>query len=375
VDEYFWTITRAPNGDKTFTISAEQCVVLTAKYGGAPEFLVLNFLPEGGIICHQLSYQNAITLAPVTVALTAFYNLAPGQVAHTIVDVPFATAHPKLTSVSPATPQDAQMIYFDGITNGLVNVNLATGITLSQYTIPTFTQVSVFGIRPSVTGASNEVWAVAPQTIYVVNTANGTLSGSIPLPSLASTAANPAGIVFTNSGATALYAVGYDSPDSAGNNGALLLFDVASRTLKSTFLLKYAPTAIVMAPDGLTAYLIGAGKITYYDMFSGTADLTAPFPLLITGQQVFIHPDGTRLFFNTNYVLNVFDLTTRKVVSQFNSGLPSTGGTTMQMSPDGSNVWFSNAGGTLAIMDTRYGVVLGMPTASPQTSVYPGPAN
>lgn len=90
---------------------------------------------------------------------------------------------------------------------------------------------------------------------------------------------------------------------------------------------------------------------------------------------MFIHPDGTRLFWNVGTQLDVFDLTTRKVTNQFNSGLPTTSAASIQMSQDGSTVWFANGAGNLAIVDTRYGNVLGQLTASPQTAVYPGPAN
>jgi hypothetical protein len=138
-----------------------------------------------------------------------------------------------------------------------------------------------------------------------------------------------------------------------------------------------------MAPDGLTAYLLSnAGEITYYDVLSGTADLSVStytpgmsggYPGL--GTSVFIHPDGTRLFWNVGTQLDVFDLTTRKVTNQFNSGLPTTSAASIQMSQDGSTVWFANGAGNLAIVDTRYGNVLGQLTASPGTAVYPGPAN
>jgi len=61
-----------------------------------------------------------------------------------------------------------------------------------------------------------------------------------------------------------------------GNLGVLLAFDAVTQTLTSTLLLKYAPTALVMSPDGLTAYLLSSsGMITYYDVLSGTADLSA----------------------------------------------------------------------------------------------------
>jgi hypothetical protein len=382
--QYTWQITRAASGAKTFSFVAYKCtytgIIGTPINGG---FVGLP-IPYPGPLCDQLPQSTALTLTPVEAAMTEFNNLAP-DVAHYVNYGPFAErVHPLLTLAQPATQSDAQMILFDGITNNIVDVDLTTNAILSQVTIPTSTQVSVFGIVPSVMGASNEVWALSSdQGIFIVDTGAGKLTANIPIPSLVVGNTVPAAIVFTKSGNTALYAVSYYTPDSSGNNGALLVFDVASRTLRSTLLLKYAPTALVMAPDGLTAYLLSnAGEITYYDVLSGTADLSAStytpgmsggYPGL--GTLVFIHPDGTRLFWNVGTQLDVFDLTTRKVTNQFNSGLPTTSAASIQMSQDGSTVWFANGAGNLAIVDTRYGNVLGQLTASPQTAVYPGPAN
>jgi hypothetical protein len=379
--QYTWQITRAASGAKTFSFVAYSCsyfyllkVPFVNKYIG---------IDYPGPVCNPLPQGQAEALSPVLAALTLFYGLAPDY-AHYKVYGPFARpAHPELTLAQPATPADAQMILYDGITNNIVDLDLTTNAILSQYTIPISTYVSVFGIVPSVTGASNEVWAVSPQQgVFVVNTGNGTLTANIPIPSLNVANTVPVGIVFTNSGNTALYAVRYYTPDSAGNNGALLVFDVASQTLTSTLLLKYAPAALVMAPDGLSAYLLSnGGMITYYDVFSGTADLSASTytPGMNNGYpgsnaQVFIHPDGTRLFWGVGVYLEVFDLVTRQVTAQFNSGLPTTSAS-MQMSQDGSTVWFADTLGNLSILDTRYGSILGMPTGSPQTAVYPGPAN
>ena len=193
---------------------------------------------------------------------------------------------------------------------------------------------------------------------------------------------NPVGIVFTNSGLTALYAVAYYTPDSAGNNGVLLVFDVPNRKLRSMLPLKNAPSALLMAPDALTAYLLSStGNITYYDVLSGTADLTvSTFTPGIGGgygppDQVVIHPDGTRLFWNYGFSLVVFDLTTHKIANQFSSGLPNGSAlASMQMSQDGSTMWFANALGSVAILDTRYGNILGAFQAMPKGAIFPGPA-
>ena len=194
-------------------------------------------------------------------------------------------------------------------------------------------------------------------------------------------AVSPAGIVFTNDGATALEAVTFSSPDSAGNQGALLVFDAAGRTLTSTLLLKDRPTALVMAPDSYTAYLLDdAGNIAYYDILSGTADLklstfTPGKAGGYSGFAVFIHPDGTRLFWNNGTQLSVFDLTTHKLTAAVNSGLTTTLAASMQMSQDGATIWMANAAGAVAVFDTRAVQFLGTFTTDPGSAVYPGPVN
>ena len=72
----------------------------------------------------------------------------------------------------------------------------------------------------------------------------------------------------------------------------------------------------------------------------------------------------------------VFDLTTHKIVNQFNSGLPASSAlASMRMSQDGSTMWFNNTLGNVVIMDTRYGSPTGGFQAMPFSSIFPGPAN
>jgi hypothetical protein len=162
----------------------------------------------------------------------------------------------------------------------------------------------------------------------------------------------------------------------------LLVFDAVNRRLVSTLLLKDRPTALLMAPDSYTAYLLDdAGEITWYDILSGTADLS--FSTFTPGQaggygsaaQVFIHPDGTRLFWNSEALLSIFDLTTHKVTYAISSGLPSTGSTSMRMSQDGATIWMTSSTGAVAVYDTRSGNFFGTFTTDPGTAVYPGVAN
>jgi hypothetical protein len=274
----------------------------------------------------QATYPYAATRP----AIAPFYNQFPNGEA--------------TTTVQPTAPPDVRMIFLDGAgSSSMVAIDLTNPGVIGHVTVPSV--AGPFGIRPSATGPANEVWtANGGLEVSVVDFGSQTLLANILTPSIPQAVA-PTGIVFTNGGATALEAVSYYSPDSAGNNGALLVFNAVSRTVTSTLLLKNAPGAIVIAPDGLTAYIMTSAGVTYYDVLSGTADLTASTYTSglgggYGGGPVFIHPDGTRLFWNTNYILNVFDLTTRRVTNLFNSGLPSTAGSAMTVSQDGARAYF-----------------------------------
>jgi len=352
-------------------------------------------------VCQLLSYSQALSLGPIQAAFAWFYSLAPGQVAHNIDYIPndyfkylpaiAEPVHPgvtpgralrsRLTAAPPSTPVDPEMIFLDGLSYNIVEYDVMTDTITSQVTLPP--QARVFALEPTIMGPENTVWTAHAGTvneISICDLATQSVVATIPTPSLNPDNTVPVGLVFTNGGEAALYAVSYYTPDSSGNNGTLLVFDAASQTLAYTLPLKYAPTALLMAPDGLTAYLLSnTGMITYFDVLSGTADLTASTdtPGMENGyagvnSDVFIHPDGTRLFWNVGTQLEVFDLTTRQVTNSFNSGLPATS-TSMQMSQDGSTIWFANALGNVVIFDTQSGGILGTYQV-PESSVYPGPA-
>jgi len=384
--KYSWQIYRNADGSKQFNLVAMKCTYNVYLYGEDPPLLTLN--PP---LCLPLPEEDALLLSPVAVARTKFFNLAPMATHYTVYrravhdhdDRPLSlSAQPRLTTAQPAIPADPQMILYDGITNNIVDLDLTNFTILGQVTIPISAFVSTFGIVPTGSGPENVVWAVSPQVgIFVVDVGAQSLSGPIPTPSLSPDNTVPVGIVFSNDGATAFYAASYYTPDSTGNHGALLVYDVASQTLTSTLLLKYAPTALLMAPDGLTAYLLSnTGMITYYDVLSGTADLSLSTytPGLFGGYpgnaaQVFIHPDGTRLFWGDGKILEVFDLNTHKLINGFNTNLPGAVAS-MQMSQDGSMMWFADSLGNVVILDPRSGVTLGTYTTTPGSVVYPGPA-
>ena len=377
---FSWEIIENPDGSKSFLFMANACSISL----GPIE--TINSLVTN---CHPISESAAEDIGAIDQAEKEFYSIAPNAIHNLPVysPLPFVRgAHPGLTVVQPAAPVDPQMIMFDGLSYNIVEFDLTTFAMTSSVTLPP--QARAFGVRPTATGPANEVWTAHGGTVNEISICDlgaQSVLATIPTPSLDPNNTVPVGVVFTSSGLNALYAVSYYTPDSAGNNGTLLVFDAVGRTLTSTLLLKYAPTSVLMAPDGLTAYLIqnsnSGAVVSYYDMLSGTADLTASLepPGVSTGYSgigsVFIHPDGTRLFWNVGPNLSVFNLTTRQVTNSFSSGLATGSAVLIRMSQDGSSMWFNSALGKVVILDTLNGNILGTYQGSPNGAVYPGPAN
>jgi hypothetical protein len=342
-------------------------------------------------------------LYPVVPPLFSYY--AGGETSYSPLSRPESAGavSPDLTTVPPVTPPDPQMIFVDEQGAGLLEVDLTTLTAMNPVALPP--DVTNFAIRPSATGPAKEVWTVSyPAGISIVDLATGTVTATIPVALLnqnnVNTVPSNQTTGFTNDGATFFYALPYITPDSAGNNGALLVFDAATRTLTSTLLQKAAPAVLTMAPDGLTAYLLsgtGNGNITYYDVLSGTADLSAQ--LYTPGVDfsfngigpVFSHPDGTRLFWNAPFLaannapgggeIQVFDLKTRQTSNSFTYSLPiGTNPVTFQMSQDGATftVTYSGFGavpGGMVVMDSLSGNVLATSQFSEMPLVvFPGPS-
>lgn len=333
--------------------------------------------------CTQLSKGAAKEIEVIADGLKEFYTIAPKAIHNEPVyggPVPGGPP-PRLAMGQPTTPSDPSVIALDGGGNSIYQFDFTTLSFVSQVVVPNTS--GPFGVRPVATGSPNEVWvANVGVEVSVVDLAAQMLVTNIPTPSVPQSAV-PVGFGFTNDGTQAFEAIGFYSPDSFGNKGALLVFDAVNRVVTSTFPLKNAPTALVMAPDSSTAYILsGSGELTYYDVLSGTADLTlSTFTPGLSGgyggvaSRVSIHPDGTRLFWNTGTQLNVFDLNAHKIVKQFSSGLPSTSPIgTAYLSQDGSTFWFSNQQGTVVILDSLYGNVFGTYTVNPNSTVLPGPA-
>jgi YVTN family beta-propeller protein len=319
--------------------------------------------------------------SPVDSVLAPFYNYYSGgglQYSPLFRSRSVAPVRPDLTTIQAVPPPDPQLIFLDGFGTGLIAIDMTTLSVVSQVAVPSL--VGPFGIRPATGG--NEVWvANYGSEVTVVDLATQNVITNIQTPSIAPTISEvpQVGFAFTPDGATALEAIKYYTPDSSGNSGALLVFDAANRTVTSTMPLKFEPAALVMAPDGLTAYLLSSkGNITYYDVLSGTADLTLSTytPGMNGGYPglgpVYIHPDGTRLFWNINYLLVVFDLTAHTTTT-FTSGLSSSAAPTFDLSQDGGTAYFTDKAGDVVIMNTQHGTILGTINTGAPTSVFAGP--
>ena len=88
---------------------------------------------------------------------------------------------------------------------------------------------------------------------------------------------------------------------------------------------------------------------------------------------MYIHPDGTRLFWNVGVYLVTFDLTAHTITSEVNSGLPTTVGRTFTLSSDGARAYFSDGLGDVAIIDTNFGNILISFNTGASTLVLAGP--
>jgi hypothetical protein len=294
------------------------------------------------------------------------------------------TLKPHLTTAQPLALPNPSMTFLDGFTYNFTQFDMVTNSVIASFALPS--QAGAYAFRPTSTGANHEIWATHGGTVNEISISDltaGAVLSTISTPALDTNNSTPTGIVFTKDGNTVLYAAGFYKPDSSGNNGVLMVFDAVHRTLKSTFPLSIIPTNLIMAPDGLTAYLIGSGKILYYDILSGTADLSATFPVnqttfgnTIFGPVVFIHPDGTRLFFdNYGYSLGTFDLTARKMTTNIPYTFPVGDGMgELQMSQDGSTITLLDRQGNISSYDTQYWNLTPVFSTNPMYAIFSGPA-
>jgi hypothetical protein len=361
--QFKWKILRTYDGnppmlvEKSFDFAVESCKYYYG-YSGRGALLAQDTLQ-----CKPVDQKKAERLAPVEPGLIKFESWESTRVPKTI------HYGGKFAVVQPANPGNPRMIFFDGLLNAMILYDLKTFGIVGQVTVPS--QARVFGVRPE----SNEVWVAHAGLVNEISMSDvGTQSmlGAIPTPSLDPNTNVPVGIVFTNSGLTALYAVSRFPADTAGNRGALLVYDVAGRKLTATLPLNFAPTAVLMAPDGLTAYVAGSGKVAYYDVLSGTAELIANMPYF--GGGIFVSPDGTRLLFDQGRELGLFDLNMR-TSSSFSYQLPATAtAVSVHMAQDGSSVVVVDTQGNSTTIDARFGNVLSRAKSDVTAKEFPGPA-
>ncbi|MEP7353937.1 MAG: hypothetical protein ABI824_11960 [Acidobacteriota bacterium] len=338
-------------------------------------------------VCNDVDESMLSKFSAVGAVEAAFYSqfpdgseeygpfASPGS-AQDVVSLP----SPRLKTVSPRTPVNDRLIFLDGLGNTLMAMDMSNLQIISNVVVPS--TVGPLGIRPSATLPQNEVWVANGGTaVTVSDLGTQQVVTNILTPQLPVGLAT-AGIVFTKDGKTAFEAVKFFSPDASGNQGALVAFDAVNRKVTSTLLFKFQPVAILAAPDGYSLYLLNADStITYYDILSGTADLTiSTFTPGKSGGfnpagQVYVHPDGTRLLWSSGGNLEVFDLTTRKVIHQFSFGLPSTiaASAAMTMSQDGNRVYISDSLGDVITMETDAGGILMTSNTGTATSVFGGP--
>jgi hypothetical protein len=365
-----------PNGEKILNFTVCNFFWQEGEYESALAAIGPGPLPS----CPAIAQSKAETLSFVqslesTVITWAAQAMTAYKINYGTLDRP-ALSLP--STATPSAPPNPFLVFVDGLSGNVMKFDLQAGSVVGQVQPPS-SAIGPVGLRPGAAGSTNEVW-VANQTpqVTVADLGEQSILANIATPSLPSSF-SPSGIVFTNSGNTAFEAVKYFSPDSSGNNGALVVFDAVNRVVKTTFPLRYAPAVMIMAPDELTIYLLSTGgEITYYDVLSGTADLSVSTftPGLDNGYpgtgNAFVHADGTRLFWNVGPFLEVFDLTLRKGTSQFASGLTTASAITLEVSQDGSIAIMANGQGSIILLDTLHGLVLGTAQNSTSTLAIPG---
>ncbi len=382
-EKLVFQIVRNPDGSKTFFFHVQHCQSLEHWELKGPT--IGTAVPTMSTItnCYDVNQSTALEVGDVEAQLGLFLD-SYGDALHRIVYVLGPVSISKslrdyFTAAAPTPPNDPYITMLDGLGNSLLKFDLTNFSILSQVVVPS--TVGPYGVRPTLMGPQNEYWvANGSSGIAIADLASQTVTANIATPSVPS-GALPVAILFTNDGNTAFEAFHYDTADASGNLGLLVVFDAVKQAVTSTLALKYAPSAFVMAPDGLTAYLLSyTGMITYYDVLSGTADLSITtytpgqaggYPGI--GAPVFIHPDGTRLFWNVGGQVESFDLAQHKVTAQFDSGLPTTSASTMTLSGDGLTVIVSDGAGNESFLDSQFGSPQGSFTAAAAAQVFVGP--
>jgi hypothetical protein len=382
-EKLVFQIIRNPDGSKTFRFYVQHCQSLDhwELRGPTPGTAVPTMTITTN--CYNVDLSTATEVGAVEAQVGLFldsYGDALHRIAYGAPPGPIGNSlRPHFTTVTPTPPGNPYITMLDGLGNSLLKFDLTNFSILSQVVVPS--TAGPYGVRPTLMGPQNEYWVANGWSgVAITNLASQKVTANIATPSVPS-GSLPVAILFTNDGNTAFEAFGYSSPDASGNLGLLVVFDAVKQAVISTLPLKYAPSAFVMAPDGLTAYLLSyAGMITYYDVLSGTADLSLStytpgqaggYPG--NGTPVFVHPNGTRLLWNVGPQLESFDLAQYKVTAQFNSGLPTTTAISMTLSQDGLTAILSNGAGAEVFLDTQFGSPQGSFAAPAAAQAFVGP--
>ncbi|MEO5925695.1 MAG: hypothetical protein ABIR70_17880 [Bryobacteraceae bacterium] len=291
-----------------------------------------------------------------------------------------ATSNPQLTILNGFG--DNSVFQLD-----LKTLTFSTPVILPNGMSPTF------GLRPTLTGDSREVWTHHSNStggqMVVTSLETGRIEGNIPVNTTAATNFSAVEIVFSSSGDTAYVISTEPTVDANGNSAAMRMFDATTRTLKSTARLPMVQAAsAATAPDGLTLYIFGVDKLSreqiiYYDVLSDTADLSALLQEPLVGavglfNSLFpistpqLHPNGNLIFFLHNfqvragspataYAVSVFDLAQRKIVNKFPLTFANDAkGLKLELSQDGTRLTILSDKGQVQFMDPISGQVIGV---------------
>ena len=148
--QYYWNITRAANGDKTFTFSAMHCVYATVAVVLGVTTATISLLPQ----CRPLDESAAEILGPVSAAMVQFIHLAPNVPHYWVYDAAVRAAGPRLTTAQPNSPADPSIVFLDGFSYNLVKFDLATSSVAASVALPQ--QARTFAVRPTTAGAQND---------------------------------------------------------------------------------------------------------------------------------------------------------------------------------------------------------------------------
>lgn len=264
-------------------------------------------------------------------------------------DVPTRIVYP-YGALEIAAPQ---LIALDGKSNNRVaTINLSTFATKFSVDLDSFR--GAFALQYTPSGNLSQAWVptfspTAAFKMSVVNLTSGAIVTQIPTPVAAGKIFKDlTALLFSSSGNTAFAAIQHND-----GTGALVLYDTASYTVKSTLPLDFQPDAAFLSPNGSTIYLVGnapAGnkQVVYYDLLSGTADLSVILRFPVTFQAPYrMHPNG-RIYGQATSNRDgdglggvaVYDPQARKIVSRFDFGLPfGLAIFNMQFNSDGTQLY------------------------------------